>query len=221
MAIKLSVIIADTQRELEDTSGKEWGWAELLRYLRDGVLFLTRLIRDHHPSLLETTQSVTATGATATLSPAPIEIKSVKNAAGLSLVRVWPDEIPTTGETGDPAYFTLEGTATLRLYPAPTVSTVLSVRYKPQFATVTYDPTRSADDDFPFFDEFEPFVREYMLVRAYNRGQARAEVEAAFMQRHQGEILMTLERREGMLQTCSGYLDMETRSSRPDIWRED
>jgi uncharacterized ParB-like nuclease family protein len=221
MAIKLSVIIADTQRELEDTAGKEWGWAELLRYLRDGLLFLTRLIREHHPSLLETTQTVTATGATVTLSPAPIEIKSVKNSAGVSLTRLNPNDVPTTGETGDPIYYALEGSVTLRLYPAPTASTALSVRYNPQFASVAYDPVSLTDDDFPFFDEFEPFVREYMLVRAYNRGQARADVEAAFMQRHQSDILITLERREGMVQTCSGYLDIGSYSPPRDIWRED
>lgn len=219
MATKLSVIIADARVELEDTSGKEWGNAELLRYLRDGLLMLTRIIRTHHPSLLETTQAVTATGATVALSPAPIEIKSVKNAAGQSLVRVWPDEIPTDGAAGDPSYFCLEGSSTLRLYPAPT-SAVLTVRYKPQFASVSYDPTRSEDDDFPFFDEFVSFVREYMLVRAYNRGQGQANVEAAFMKQHEADIVITLERMEGMLETCSGSLDIGS-YTRPDIWRED
>jgi len=110
-------------------------------------------------------------------------------------------------ETGHPVAYFIEGEKTLSLRPIPAEDIRITLWSVEDPESFEWDPGEEEDTQINIPSFMEPYLKEYTLVRARNRGEASMNLEASFMQNWEKEIRYQLEKRAGgMLTAGSSYV---------------
>lgn len=148
----VSEIISNVARiSTNDDSPDSEATARLLSYLNMVYKLVYRKIAPYYKTRLATTQSVSVTAGSGTLSTLPLRIHSVTDTTNENrLIAADFEEIelndPELDDTGNPTHFYIENDTTIVTYPKDTVT--LRVRYTPEPADLT-SGTLEADIKIP------------------------------------------------------------------------
>lgn len=201
--MKASELIALVRHELAEPVEKEWKTAELMSYLNHAVSTIWRRCMERHSPLVETTETVNflAGVKTALMAQVPLRMVKVATADDVELVPSLPRNMKIVGD-GTPQVYALSGLKSLEVWPTPSAATALTVRYVPEAPFLVLNET--VDSNSPFPEAFDDMLVQFVLVRAYNRVEAKAIVEQNFYETFGRELDRLLEERMPILLTGYG-----------------
>jgi len=204
VSITVTSILEKVRTELRDVDENhpKWSDGELLEYVNEAWSIIHTRISERHAPTLQLTENITfqAGETTKQMSATPLEVKSVKSSDGVLITYVHPDLMPPGQEAGGntPSYWTLTGVKSITVWPSLDSAFTLSIRYMPDCSNLA----KSGSIDLP--DKFGWFFKEYALLRAYNRTEAKPEIEMLFWGRYGADLNRMLERRVPELITGHG-----------------
>lgn len=145
-------------------SGNADDTARILRYMNMVYSEAYRVTAVSYPTLLLTSENVTITSGSGTLTAAPFRIERVKDTSNNEILKPTTrldieDLYPALDDTGAPAWYFVEGTDGLRTYPVN--SGTVQVRYIPRAGTLT---SASAESDIKIPPEFHDLLLWGTLV---------------------------------------------------------
>lgn len=190
MTIKISDVLKKVRYELRDTDETKYEWPdeELMIYINECWAMLYDKILNQYPALLEKRMQI--------IIPAGVDviylllnilrILSLSTLDGKYLTAV--REVPVGGDpvrTGPPELYSMSGPSMLRVFPRPVEDTGVTLVYIEDLEELSPE----SELELPF--RFSHYLKEYCLLRAYNRAEAKPEIEATFWQAH-GRSLNTL-----------------------------
>ena len=198
-------LLDEIREELEEDSSiaedeREYSDKLLLIFMNDGYKAVRKIIKENNPSMLSTlvTQFFGANGSDEfdfDEDVLAVLHKGVKDTTNNRYL--YPKEIQDFPEnnTGAPRYYCLLGLRTFKIDCTPTSHITITIRYIPSATTLEYDEDDSTNSDIPLAEEFLPYIKDYVLLRAYNKNEAKADIETQFMVQNKSSILRILEDR--------------------------
>lgn len=118
----------------------------IMRYMNMLYKEAYRTTSKAYPTLLLTTENVTVTSGSGTISATPFIVMRVKDNSNNRFLKpttllALEEKYPSLSDTNSPSWYYITGTATLNTYPSNSFTAV--VRYIPQAATLTSTSTES------------------------------------------------------------------------------
>lgn len=211
--ILTSSILTKICRELEDPRSdpedeREYSTDQLLDWLYDGYCLLLSLIAENDPAMVWRKDTIAIEAET-----------GVKNDIGfipLMVLKAWYDDGSywldklqlrdrndlDPDQQGAPVYFYVEGEKGIAIHPIPDEAVSIKLWSIQDPGVLAYDSATGTDTEIDLPKSYERYLKEYVILRARNRGEASVDLEASFLQTWRSDILIRLEKRTGALLTA-------------------
>lgn len=164
-------------------SGNADDTARIMRYMNMVYAEAYRVTSSQYPTLLLTSENISMTSGVGTIAAAPFTVMRVKNTSTNRILearsKLDVEELfPTMTDTGEPAYYYMEGTTGLRSYPLDNAT--LQVRYIPSVNTLA---STGVEADIKIPPEFHEMLLWGTLVyMAYDERDKSAAGEISIAQ---------------------------------------
>jgi len=205
-------ILNEIRIELEEGTDipedeKEWPDTMLLVFLNDGYRYVRKIIKESNPDMISHYEELFFAANDTDKQDLEYEMLEIPEKSVYNVTEgkyLYPGELKDffSMTTKRITHFTTIGTKTLVVNCVPDTDTEIKVRYIKSAPTLVYD--ENTDTQIDIIDEVIPYVKEYTLVRAWNKTEAKADLEANFMQKSGFELRKMLEDRIPLIMGGSG-----------------
>lgn len=186
---------------------REWSDAMLLVFLNDGYRYVRKIIKESNPDMISHYEELFFAADDTDREELEYELLEIPERSVYNVTDgryMYPGELKDffAMSTNSITHFTTLGTKTFVVNCVPDTNTEIKILYIKSAQTLEYDT--ATDTEIDLIDEVIPYVKEYALLRAWNKTEAKAEIESMFMQRSGFELRKMLEDRTPLLMGGTG-----------------